>query len=120
MATLPNANQAIVPLEKLRDYSLSPVNAEGMHKARVFAAALGLRQGDAEWLQRAILESVTQAPCRPGPPSQYGAKHVVDMILSHAGKEARIRTAWLVPKGQEVPRLVSAYVLPSKAWERVR
>jgi hypothetical protein len=120
MTTLPNADRAIVPLEKLRDYSLSPVNAEGTHKARVFAAALGLRQGDAEWLQRAIFESVAQAPCRPGPSSQYGAKYVVDVVLSRAGKEARVRTAWLVPNGQEVPRLVSAYVLPSKAWESAK
>jgi hypothetical protein len=45
---LPNAERAFVDVAKLRDYSLNAEHKEGKHKARVFAAALGLRSGDVE------------------------------------------------------------------------
>jgi hypothetical protein len=37
MAILPNVNKAVVPIEKLRDYSLNSSHDRGKHKARVFA-----------------------------------------------------------------------------------
>ncbi|WP_200235400.1 DUF6883 domain-containing protein [Thiohalocapsa halophila] len=43
---LPNANQAVVDLEKLRGYCLNPAHPRGRHKARVFAAALGITAGE--------------------------------------------------------------------------
>jgi hypothetical protein len=39
---LPNAERAIVNIAKLRDYCLNPEHEHGSHKARVFAAKLGL------------------------------------------------------------------------------
>ena len=117
MDALPNAHLAIVPIEKLRDYSLNLESAEGRHKARVFLATLGLRREDAGWLQSAILMEVLNARCLPGPPTQYGAKYVVDFPLNFRDKTTWIRTAWLVRTGQEAPRLVSIYVLPSRAWQ---
>ena len=117
MRTLPNAHLAIVPIEKLRDYSLNPESVEGRHKARVFLAALGLRREDAAWLQSAILVEVVNAPCQSGPLSPHGSKYVVDMELTHGGKTAKVRTAWLIRAGQEAPRLVTAFVLPSGAWQ---
>ena len=56
MNTLPNAQLAIIPIEKLRDYSLNPENAEGKGKSRVFAAALGIHRQDANWLHDMVLE----------------------------------------------------------------
>jgi hypothetical protein len=47
---LPNAERVFVDIAKLRDYSLDPVHPEGKHKARVFAAALGLSRNEAGWL----------------------------------------------------------------------
>jgi hypothetical protein len=117
MKTLPNAHLAIVPIEKLRDYCLNPLNDEGKSKARVFAAALGIRREDAVLLQQMVLEQVGNFPCRPGPPSKYGAKYVVEMALTCGTKRALVRTAWLIAAGKEAPRLVTIYVLPSKAWE---
>ncbi len=39
---LPNSDRAVVDIAKLRDYCLNPAHPRGRHKARVFAAALGL------------------------------------------------------------------------------
>jgi hypothetical protein len=36
MVTLPHAHRAVVDVEKLRDYVLSPDHEHGRHKARVF------------------------------------------------------------------------------------
>ena len=52
---LPNADRAVIEIEKLRDYSLNPNHPKGKHKARVFLAALGLKADDAEALREKIM-----------------------------------------------------------------
>ena len=54
---LPHAERASVDIAKLRDYSLDVVHKEGKHKARVFAAALGLARNDADWLRAHMIAS---------------------------------------------------------------
>ena len=54
---LPNAERAVVDIEKLRDYCLSGEHPRGRHKARVFAAALGLTADHAEFLRDALLDA---------------------------------------------------------------
>ena len=54
---LPNSHSAVVEIEKLRDYSLNPIHPVGKHKARVFRAALGITNGEAEWLRERALEA---------------------------------------------------------------
>jgi hypothetical protein len=51
MNKLPNAEHAFVDIRKLTDYLLDPTHHRGRHKARVFRAAFGIGQGDAEWLR---------------------------------------------------------------------
>jgi hypothetical protein len=51
---LPNAERAVVDIRKLRDYCLNPLHEEGKHKARLFMAALGMTDKDADGL-RALL-----------------------------------------------------------------
>jgi len=58
MALLPNADKAVAPLEKLRDYSLDSSHPVGKHKARVFASALGITKTDAPRLREMILQAV--------------------------------------------------------------
>ena len=48
---LPNADQAVVDIAKLRDYCLNPLHPVGKHKARVFRSALGFTIDDAERLR---------------------------------------------------------------------
>ncbi len=54
---LPIGEQAVVEIVKLRDYCLSFDHPRGRHKARVFAAALGLTADHAEELRSALLEA---------------------------------------------------------------
>ena len=48
---LPNGANAVVDIEKLRDYCLSAQHPEGRHKARVFLSVLGLTSADADKLR---------------------------------------------------------------------
>ncbi len=108
---LPHAEQAFVDLAKLRDYSLSATHPEGKHKARVFAAALGLEAGDSKWLRDQLLAAVLNEDCRLGLLTEFGQRYTVDLTLRRGPREARIRSAWIVRANEEFPRLVSCYVI---------
>lgn len=69
---LPNAANAVLDIEKLRDYCLNPNHPEGKHKARVFAEKLGITQKDAESLRQAIMEGVLVAEAVEQVPSLFG------------------------------------------------
>jgi hypothetical protein len=109
--TLPNAERAFVDIAKLRDYSLNAEHKEGKHKARVFAAALGLRIDDAEWLQKKLLDVAQSDDCRLGRRTESGQRYLIDFELSREGKSARLRSVWIVPTEEDHPRLVTCYVL---------
>jgi uncharacterized protein DUF6883 len=110
MPTLPNGEQAVIDIGKLRDYSLNPEHEVGKHKARVFQAALGITIDDAEWLREEILQAVLEEEAEDGTPSIFGRKYVVDVMVIHEEKSARVRTAWIVEHGTDFPRLTSCYV----------
>ena len=61
MSALPNSDQHILDLHKLKDYCLSASHPRGRHKARVFREALGLAADDTEWLRDRLLEAVKGA-----------------------------------------------------------
>jgi hypothetical protein len=66
---LPNVENAVVDIAKIRDYCLNPDHREGKHKARVFLATLGITRNDAEELRRKLLETVGGVDAVEGAPS---------------------------------------------------
>lgn len=62
---LPNGDQAIVEIVKLQEYCLSPTHPRGRHKARVFAAVLGLTADNAELLRDALLRAALTEDAPP-------------------------------------------------------
>ena len=112
---LPNAENAIIEIEKLRDYSLNPNHTKGKHKARVFLNALGMDFNDAEQLRQIILNVVLEADAIEGQPSEYGRRFVVDFNLSWSKgsltKTALVRTGWIVRTDEDFPRLTTCYCL---------
>lgn len=107
---LPNAEKAVVAIEKLRDYSLNPDHDEGKHKARVFRSALGFTAADAERLRLMVLEAARAADAEPGATTQYGQMYVLAFDAKGPHGVVSIRTAWIVATGTDFPRLVSCYV----------
>jgi hypothetical protein len=108
---LPNADGAVVEIEKLRDYCLSASHPRGRHKARVFATALGITAEHAEELRDAILSAVISEDATSTEGDEYGQRFVVDFTLSRQGRQADIRTTWMIRTAEDYPRLTSCYVL---------
>lgn len=107
---LPNAERAVVDIEKLRDYSLNPNHPEGKHKARIFAALLGFTAADAERLREMILIAVLAQESMCGATDEHGTRYAVDFEAQGLRSMVTIRTAWIIDAGETIPRLVSCYV----------
>ena len=107
---LPNGDRAEVPLARLTSYLLNPQHGEGKHKARVFAAALGLDPSGAEELRNWLLRIARDGEARPGRVDQYGQRFVIVDKLRYKGREALVRTAWIVRSGRSDPEFLTAFV----------
>lgn len=108
---LPDADKAFVDISKLRDYSLDGTHEEGKHKARVFAAVLGLTRNDANWLREQLLEIVRTGDCKSGRKTNHGQHYILDFTLVHRSKSARLRSVWNVRPAEDFHRLITCYVL---------
>ena len=108
---LPNADRAAVETAKLRDYCLNPDHPRGRHKARVFAAALGLSADHWDELRDALLKAARTEQATATDQDEYGQRYVVDFTMNGPAGRARIRSCWIVRSGEDIPRLTSCYVL---------
>jgi hypothetical protein len=111
---LPNAENALVDIAKLREYALNPHHPEGKHKARVFLAKLGIGRNDAERLRQVILQRVLKADAIEQVPTPYGRRFIVDFEVSFPEGEfilstALVRTAWIIRNDEDFPRLTTCF-----------
>lgn len=82
---LPNGDRAVVDIAKLREYCLNPEHPRGKHKARVFAAALGLTAEQAETLRDEILQAAATAEAMATDQDEFGQRYVVDLYREGTG-----------------------------------
>lgn len=108
---LPNASRAFIDIRKLTDYCLNPTHPRGRNKARVFKAALGLTDEDAEELRDALLAAAQTEDADAGQEDEYGQRYTVDALISGPDGEATVRSSWIVRADEDFPRLTSCYVL---------
>lgn len=107
---LPNAENAVVDIAKLRDYCLSETHEVGSHKARVFRSVLGLTIENAEWLREQILIAAYNLDAEMTTSIAFGERYCLDFELTFEEKTAVIRTSWIVEYGTDFPRLTMCYV----------
>lgn len=100
---LPNGGEAIVDIAKLRDYGLSPEHEEGKHKARVFAAALGIFRNDAAWLRERLIEAAGRENAILVSETVFGRLFVLDFAVKTPVGEALIRSGSDNPASGECP-----------------
>ncbi|HWK45953.1 MAG TPA: hypothetical protein VNT30_14620 [Stellaceae bacterium] len=100
-------------IAKLRDYCLSDAHPRGRHKSRLFRSRLGLTADEAELLRQTLLDAARdrQKELQATDNDEYGQRYVLDFPMTTAIGSATIRSAWIVPAGQGVLRLISCYVL---------
>ena len=110
---LPNAENAVIDIAKLRDYSLNPNHPEGKHKARVFLEKLGYGRDDAELLRQLILQAIFQEKATEEQPTEYGRRFVVDFGIERAPGiiqfKAVVRTGWIIRNDEDFPRLTTCF-----------
>jgi hypothetical protein len=108
---LPNGERAILDIGKLEDYCLSPTHPRGRHKARVFRQALALHHEDAFWLRAALLEAAATSEAVPVATDAWGNYWQLDVVIRRHLKRAVVRTLWIVRTGDDLPRLVTCWVV---------
>jgi hypothetical protein len=108
---LPNGEHAIVLLEKLLDYCLDPEHPRGQHKARVFAAALGITLAEADELRDALLDAAASGDAIAGDADEFGQRFVLDFQMQGPQGAATVRSLWIVRAGEFIPRLTSCFVV---------
>jgi hypothetical protein len=111
MAPVPNADRAILDLRKIEDYCLSPAHPRGRHKARVFREALGLSRGDSRWLRDALLNGLRQNEADEAASDNLSRRWRVDVPVARQGRQAVVRTIWILRTGEQTPRFVTCWVL---------
>ena len=109
--TIPNAERSVVDIRKLREYCLNPTHDEGKHKARLFTATVGMTANDAENLRDILLRVIKTSDAKLGRRDEFGQRYLVDFILEWHGKQAMIRSGWIIEYNSEIPRLTTCYPL---------
>lgn len=108
---LPNAENAVVDIRKLRDYCLNPEHNDGKHKARLFSSILGMTADNAEELRQILLEVIQTQEVRLGRKDGFGQRYTLDFTIEWQNRNATLRSGWIIEHGSEIPRLTTCYPL---------
>ncbi len=106
---LPGGDQAVVEDGKLIDYCLSTTHPRGRHKARLFAAALGITQAQAPVLKAALLATARDGLAVPTGHNGFGQIYEITFDCSGPARTAPLLSVWIVLDAEPQPRLVTCY-----------
>jgi hypothetical protein len=106
---LPNAEKAVVERGKVVDYLLNSAHPDNGGKAAFFEG-LGFRRQEWKKMAKSLQALAARTEVTSSTGSPHGRKYViVGRIESPSGKMAVIRTIWIVDRGLDSARLVTAY-----------
>jgi hypothetical protein len=106
---LPYAHVAVVEREKITEYLLNAAHPDNGGKAAFFQS-LGFSGEDWTTLSAAFRKLIETTEVTMKLESPHGWKYILDgCIESPGGKAPLVRTIWIIDRGQEAPRLVTAY-----------
>lgn len=112
---LPNREKAEIPDKKLLDYMLNPDHPKGGSKAVVFRNVLGYTKENAQDLASAFRKGLNSWKATERKPQKHGRPYEVKMLLSGpTGRQATVKTGWIMDDGSDHPRLTSAYIYKEK------
>ncbi len=108
---IPNAENAVVDIRKLRDYCLNLEHDDGKHKARLFSSILGIKTNNAEELRQILLEVIKTHEAQLGRRDEFGQRYRLDFMLEWHNRSATLRSGWIIEHGSEIPKLTTCYPL---------
>jgi hypothetical protein len=108
---LPNRENAYIPSAKLLGYLLSKTHPVGRWKAGFFFSH-GFDETNVDVLREQLMKIIHSEDIKDVVLSPHGTKYIVEGTLkTPVGNDVLIRTIWIINKGQEHPRFVTAYPL---------
>jgi hypothetical protein len=106
---IPGSDRPLIEESKVADYLLSREHPVGRFKA-VFFHALGYSRENWTELLRDLSQTCRSKEASLGESTEYGQKYEVKATLrGPSGREGRVVTIWIVRRGEERPRFVTAY-----------
>jgi hypothetical protein len=108
---IPNSENAVVDIRKLRDYCLNLEHNDGKHKARLFASMLGMTANNAEELRQILLEVVKVQEAQLGRRDEFGQRYTLDFTIEWQNRSSTLRTGWIIEHGSKIPKLTTCYPL---------
>lgn len=106
---LPNRENAYIPSSKLKAYLLSETHSVGKSKAK-FLRSVGFNDNNVDLLKQSLLSITNSEEVKEAIASSHGVKYIIDGSIQTPSKGiAMMRTIWIIDKGQERPRFVTAY-----------
>jgi hypothetical protein len=109
MMQLPNKEKAYIPLSKLKDYLLSETHSVGKSKAKLLRS-LGFNKMNVNLLKESLMAIAHSGDVKEAISSPHGVKYIIDGLLqTQAGGSIKMRTVWIIDKGHERARFVTAY-----------
>jgi hypothetical protein len=108
---IPNAENAVVDIRKLRDYCLNPEHDDGKHKARLFSSILGITASNAQELRQILLDVIQTHEARLGRQDEFGQRYTLDFTIAWQNKSATLRSDWILEHSSAIPRLTTCYPL---------
>lgn len=110
MHRLPNYTKAIFPKDKGGNYLLNPTKEP--NKSKLFKS-LGYNMKNADRFEADIRSGLAKNKATMFAPTQHGIPAQVVMQLG-INKQTEILTAWIIPKGSNIPSFVTAYKARTK------
>ncbi len=106
---LPNGDLAVVEREKIVEYLLNPEHPDNAGKAPFFCS-LGFCRDNWPSFAAALRKLAETTEISNSMECAHGQKYVLDgRMVTPSGKTAVVRTIWIVDRGLDRPRLVTAY-----------
>jgi hypothetical protein len=108
---IPNAENAVIDIRKLRDYCLNLDHDDGKHKARLFLSILGMTDDNAEELRQILFEVVRVYEAQLGRRDNFGQRYTLDFPIEWQNRKATLRSGWIIEQDSDIPKLTTCYPL---------
>lgn len=106
---LPYRKDVFISRNKLTKYILSEKHAIGRFKAKFFRN-LGFDETNVDFFEDSLRSLVEFEDIKEKLFSAYGTKYIIDgKIDAPNGKTVKVRTIWILEKGQKRPRFITIY-----------
>jgi hypothetical protein len=106
---LPNAHLALAERSKIVEYLLNPAHPDNGGKA-LFFQSLGFRPEEWQMLANSFRKLAQTGEVSKSMESPHGCKYILDgYIETPSGRTSIVRMIWIVDRGVNTPRLVTAY-----------